>query len=62
MFQGLVNWLLGALLCIVSLAGLFLAAKGSTQDTYAFGLALFGLGLGCLGVLVRNALDKADHH
>ncbi|NDE91147.1 MAG: hypothetical protein EB059_08455 [Alphaproteobacteria bacterium] len=62
MFQGLVNWLLGTLLCIVSLAGLFIAAKGSTSDAYAFGLGLAFLSLACLGVLVRNALDKADHH
>ncbi len=61
MLQGLVNWLLGAMLCIVSLAGLFVAAKGGTQDAYAFGLVLFGLSLLCLGVLVRNVLDKADH-
>ena len=54
MFQGLVNWLLGGLLCIVSLAGLFVAAKGGTQDAYAFGLVLFGLSLGCLAILVRK--------
>lgn len=62
MLQGLVNWLLGGLLCIVSLAGLFLAAKGGTQDAYAFGLVLFGLSLLCLCVLVRNVLDKDEQH
>lgn len=62
MLQGLVNWLLGIMLSIVALAGLFLAAKGATQDAYVFGLTLFGLSLLCLGVLVRNVLDKAEHH
>lgn len=62
MFQGLVNWLLGGMLCIVSLAGLFVAAKGGTQDAYVFGLVLFGLSLLCLGALVRGVLDKADGH
>jgi hypothetical protein len=62
MFQGLVNWLLGSLLSIVALSGLFLAAKGATPDSYVFGLVLFGLSLACVGALVRNALDKADTH
>ena len=62
MLQGLVNWLLGGMLCIVSIAGLFVAAKGGTQDAYYFGLALFVLSLLCLATLVRGALDKADAH
>ncbi len=62
MLQGLVNWLLGIALSIVGLAGLFLAAKGATNDAYVFGLILFGLSLLCLAVLVRNVLDKAEHH
>ena len=62
MFQGLVNWLLGGVLCIVGFAGLFLAAKGGSQDAYAFGLVLFALCLLCLGVLVRSTLDKAERH
>jgi hypothetical protein len=62
MFQGLVNWLLGGMLCIVSIVGLFVAAKGATQDSYYFGLGLFGLALVGLASLVRGALDKADNH
>jgi hypothetical protein len=64
MFTGLVNWLLGVMLCIISLAGLFLAAKGGTNDSYMFGLSLFLLSLVGIASLVRHALDKADsqHH
>lgn len=62
MFAGLVNWFIGGLLCLVSLSGLFLAAKGGTQDSYYFGLGLFILSVVGVAALIRRSWDRAEFH
>ena len=54
MLAGLRNWLLGILLALAALAGLFIAAGGHNQDSYYFGLGLFLVGVAGLGFLVRH--------
>lgn len=64
MFQGLGNWFIGFLLTILGVIGLFVAAKGGTQDSYIFGLGLFLIAVVGLAHLIRHSWDRLEqqHH
>jgi len=61
MFQGLINWLVTAVLTIFSISGLFLAAKGGSQDSYFLGLGIFVFSVIAIATVIRNSWDKAEH-
>lgn len=62
MFQGLGNWVVGLLFCVLSIIGLFIAAKGATMDSYAFGLGLFFVAVIGVAHLIRRSWDKGERH
>lgn len=57
MFQGLRFWVIGGFVGFLGIFGLFLAAKGGTQDAYALGLGLFIFCVVGLGYLLHAACD-----
>jgi hypothetical protein len=61
MFAGLVSWIIGGVLTLLSITGLFMAAKGGTENDYAFGLGLFFLCVIGLAALIRHSWNKAEH-
>ena len=52
------NWVSGAVFALLGILGLFLAAKGHSTESYAFGLTLSLIALVAIGMMVHAII----HH
>jgi len=55
------NWVMGALTCIMAVAGLFVASNAATGVAYYGGLAFFVFALGFVFLLIRVSYDQNGH-
>ncbi|MBI1774015.1 MAG: hypothetical protein HYR63_01580 [Proteobacteria bacterium] len=56
--QGIGIWLLGALIGLLGLLGLFLASKAADEAMYIVGLIFFGYAVAFDGWLIRRSHDR----
>jgi hypothetical protein len=59
MLAGLQNWIIGVVLTLLTIVGLYVAAHGGSHDYYYFGLGMAAAGFAAFVVFIRHVTHKA---
>lgn len=55
------KWIVGGIVSLLGLAGLFLAANAKDNGIYLFGLAVAAFAVFYVFAAIKNAFDSAEH-